>query len=446
VSLYLGFVFFTASPSPLDRFEYPEESLERLVTREMDLRAAVRQAPEWKQALYTTFSGGDDTLTDAIAWYDELIGVSQSPVAPLYRIVLLAEDGQHDRINVTVVPWEFQGEEAYRMAQWVRAGYLERDLDQDRARALLMEIRSDLTPDWMADTLVARVAAAAGEQTAQKEAELAIRARGDELLNRWILLSTIHLVLLVVGVVAMGLIMARRLSVVAGEAPFPPAWTAQDGYGLFLRGVFGFLLIGILTALLLPPVSPYAGIGTLAAGIPLLWWLHRYLLVRNLSWATTFGLRLSSGGRGRVIGATFVVIGLSMLGEAAILLVSQVWHYQPHWTDGLLESLLWGPPWLAACDIFDSAVWAPLIEEVAFRGVLYATLRITMGVWPAVSVSAGIFAVVHGYGVLGFASVFWSGLLWAVAYERTRSLLPGILAHMVNNLLVSAEFIWLLRL
>jgi membrane protease YdiL (CAAX protease family) len=47
--------------------------------------------------------------------------------------------------------------------------------------------------------------------------------------------------------------------------------------------------------------------------------------------------------------------------------------------------------------------------------------------------------------VIGFASVFWSGVLWALAYERTRSLLPAILGHAINNLFVSVEFIWLLR-
>jgi membrane protease YdiL (CAAX protease family) len=70
----------------------------------------------------------------------------------------------------------------------------------------------------------------------------------------------------------------------------------------------------------------------------------------------------------------------------------------------------------------------------------------SVGRWPAVGLSAAIFALVHGYGAVGFASVFWSGILWAMAYERTRSLLPAILCHMFNNLLVTTEFLWLLRL
>ena len=68
-----------------------------------------------------------------------------------------------------------------------------------------------------------------------------------------------------------------------------------------------------------------------------------------------------------------------------------------------------------------------------------------MAVAPAMLLSAVLFAGVHGYSVMGFASVCWSGILWALAYERTRSLLPGMLAHAVNNLLVTAEFLWLVR-
>jgi len=443
---YLGFAVFAAAPSPLDRLDQPEESLERMVTREMDLRAAVRQAPEWKRALYATFSGGEETLADPIAWYDELIGVGVSPVAQLYRVVLLAEDGQSGRLSVTLVPWEFQGESAFRMAKWVRAGYLGIDLDREGVRSLLMEIRSELPPGWFADTLAARVAAKSGDRAAQQEAEAAISARGAALLNRWLGVTFLQGVLLAIGVVALVSILVRRMSVAVGEAPLPPVWTAQDGYGLFIRGVFGFLLIGFATTFLFPKESPYSGIATLAAGTPLVWWLYRYLSVRGLSVPATLGLKLSAGGWWRVAGATFVVIGFSVLGEAAIALGSGALHYKPHWADGLLENELWGPPWLAACEVFDSVVWAPLIEELAFRGVLYATLRMTVGVWPAVGLSAGIFALVHGYGAVGFASVFWSGTLWALAYERTRSLLPAIFGHMFNNLLVSAEFIWLLRL
>src|SRR5439155_1393804 len=54
-------------------------------------------------------------------------------------------------------------------------------------------------------------------------------------------------------------------------------------------------------------------------------------------------------------------------------------------------------------------------------------------------------AVAHGYGALGFAAVFWSGLLWAWSFERTGSLLPSMAAHAADNLMASLSVILVLR-
>src|SRR5262249_18160665 len=82
-------------------------------------------------------------------------------------------------------------------------------------------------------------------------------------------------------------------------------------------------------------------------------------------------------------------------------------------------------------------VLTPVFEEIIFRGLLFATLRRRFGTGTAAVLSASIFAIAHGYGVLGFAAVFWSGLLWAFAYERTGSLLPSMAAHAADNLMAS---------
>jgi CAAX protease family protein len=332
------------------------------------------------------------------------------------------------------------------MAQWIRVAYLGAPFDHERGLAVLAEIRSELPPGWFADVLVARVAAVLGDRNQQRQAESAIGARGKALLNRWTVLITGQLAILGLGIGVLGRILLRRMSVAVGDAPLPPPWTSRDGYGLFVRGVFGFLLIGFVASFLLPKDSPYNGIATLAAGLPLVWWLVRYLSARGVSLPAAFGLQLAVGGLPRVVGVTLVVLSLSVLGEVVITVVSGMLQITPHWADGLMEGMLWGPPWVVAYETLDSVVWAPLIEELAFRGVLYATLRMTVGVWPAVGLSAAFFAMVHGYGAVGFASVFWSGTLWALAYERTRSLLPAILGHMINNLLVTTEFLWMLRM
>jgi hypothetical protein len=77
--------------------------------------------------------------------------------------------------------------------------------------------------------------------------------------------------------------------------------------------------------------------------------------------------------------------------------------------------------------------------------LLYGTLRTRLGVRSAALLSAGIFALPHGYAVAGSLSVLVSGILWAVAYERTRSLLPGLLAHAANNILSTLWVVALLR-
>jgi len=48
--------------------------------------------------------------------------------------------------------------------------------------------------------------------------------------------------------------------------------------------------------------------------------------------------------------------------------------------------------------------------------------------------------------VAGFGSVFASGVVWAIAYEKTRSLLPGMAAHAANNISAACAVLTLLRL
>src|SRR5262249_59118047 len=109
--------------------------------------------------------------------------------------------------------------------------------------------------------------------------------------------------------------------------------------------------------------------------------------------------------------------------------------------DGLQENLIWGSWGLVARETVDSVIWAPLGEEVAFRGVLYPALRSRFGVAPATAVSAAVFALAHGYGVLGFVAVVWSGAPWAFAYERTGSLWPGVIAPRAGNVMATAGVI-----
>lgn len=77
-------------------------------------------------------------------------------------------------------------------------------------------------------------------------------------------------------------------------------------------------------------------------------------------------------------------------------------------------------------------VLAPLAEEVAFRGLLYRYLRHLATPLTATFASALLFALMHA----SLAQCTWAlvlGLVAAVAYEHTRSLLTPIIIHGLFN-------------
>ena len=442
--MLVNFLVFSGA-SRVELLERPEDSLERLVTREMDFCAAVNGLPGWQRDLALFILGDEQTLQHSLRWSDQLAAQeSASDQTQLERIILMAEAGQMDRVNTAIVPWEFKGEDQARMLEWVRAAYL-RAPDRPSGETMIAQVRETLPQNWFADTLVARIAAAIGDRAEQSVAEASIVQRGEVLLHRRMVLAIFELILLVFAAFSLGTILAHRENVRIGEAPLPPFWTLPDGYGLFIRGVLGFLVISTAVSLYWPQETPLAALMTLLAGAPLLWWMRKYVTAHGWSLREVFGLQWPSGGFRQVWKVVLVLVGLSVAGEFVMSVIVSVSNIPTDWTDGLLEDMLWGPTWIVASEAFDSIVWAPLIEEMAFRGVLYGTLRTKMGMWPAVFVSAAVFGFAHGYGIIGFGSVFWSGILWAVAYERTHSLIPGMLAHAVNNFLVTAGFLWIFR-
>ena len=48
--------------------------------------------------------------------------------------------------------------------------------------------------------------------------------------------------------------------------------------------------------------------------------------------------------------------------------------------------------------MLEFVVYAPVLEEIAFRGILFGTLRRKFSFAPAALIGALVFAVAHGYG------------------------------------------------
>ena len=77
---------------------------------------------------------------------------------------------------------------------------------------------------------------------------------------------------------------------------------------------------------------------------------------------------------------------------------------------------------------------APVSEEVCFRGMLFGGLRERMPRIGAALLSALIFGGLHAVtGISAVPPLIAFGFVLALLYEKTGSIVPGILLHMLNN-------------
>jgi membrane protease YdiL (CAAX protease family) len=77
-------------------------------------------------------------------------------------------------------------------------------------------------------------------------------------------------------------------------------------------------------------------------------------------------------------------------------------------------------------------VLAPICEESLFRGFLYTSLRQYWGILPCLLLTGGLFAAVH-MDMGGFLPLFVLGFLFGYVLERTKSVVPSMIAHGLWN-------------
>lgn len=88
-----------------------------------------------------------------------------------------------------------------------------------------------------------------------------------------------------------------------------------------------------------------------------------------------------------------------------------------------------------------AVIWAPLIEELVYRGIVQARLRPLVGPWVAIALSGLTFWVYHWVSFERVTSPhhLGAGLLLAWSYERSRSLLAPTLLHALGNLILGTS-------
>jgi membrane protease YdiL (CAAX protease family) len=79
-------------------------------------------------------------------------------------------------------------------------------------------------------------------------------------------------------------------------------------------------------------------------------------------------------------------------------------------------------------------ILAPISEEVCFRGMLFGGLREKLPRIGAALIAGLIFGALHAItGVSAVPPLIFFGFLLSLLYEKTGSIVPGIVLHMLNN-------------
>ena len=79
-------------------------------------------------------------------------------------------------------------------------------------------------------------------------------------------------------------------------------------------------------------------------------------------------------------------------------------------------------------------VAAPVAEEVCFRGYLFGGLREKLPAWSAALIAGVIFGALHALtGISAVPPLIAFGVVLCLLYEKTGSIVPGIILHVLNN-------------
>lgn len=254
------------------------------------------------------------------------------------------------------------------------------------------------------------------------------------------------LVLLVIGIVRM----FEGKLVMRCEKPTPGGSVFLETYAVFLLG-FGVLSIGVF--LLASKVNPKLEI----LSLPLQWILMvvpAWALMRGMKsseWRRAIGLHSGEGVMKEIgcgVLAYLASVPLYLIGIIITLIIPMLIFLfekfilkrpgisgdpQPMPTNPIFEMLA-GSGIVGALLILTLAtIWAPITEELIFRGALYRHMRGRLHWILAAFFTALLFAYMHSYGPFMVAPLIALGFMFAFMRQWRGSIIAPITAHFVHN-------------
>ncbi|RME79178.1 MAG: CPBP family intramembrane metalloprotease [Chloroflexi bacterium] len=210
--------------------------------------------------------------------------------------------------------------------------------------------------------------------------------------------------------------------------PPPVPWTPADvffGLVFFVLWMVGFAGLGAVAERLSLPfdLGLLVVFGELVLLVPV-WYIG--LVKYRRSWAD-LGLRPFRWNAVAMGCGLMVLSALFNMVYAALLALFDL-QVQPDFSQLFTETSY------PLALFFGGAVVAPVVEEIFFRGFVFAGLRTRWGWQNAAVVSAGLFALAH-FVPTSILPIFLLGLIFALLYQVSGSIWPAILMHMLTNTL-----------
>ncbi len=217
--------------------------------------------------------------------------------------------------------------------------------------------------------------------------------------------------------------------------------------GVLIEGFAIYLLLFIFLPWLLrllpvqmPRWAAY-GPALVALIVGMMWPLWRGM--RRSFWRETLGLHRGEG--------LLKEIGAGVLGWLAALPLLVVGIIAASWimkftgkppTHPIVEVFA-GGPWAKAGAMVLAVVWAPISEEVMFRGLLFPGLSAWLRWLLGIVVGAFVFAVIHPQGWAGVPAIMALAAVFSLLRMWRQSLIAPMTAHALNNGVMCAMMVLL---
>lgn len=408
------------------------------------------------QNRHRRYNGPDpeDFLQSAIGLYERLALRHENPnTYALFRLaVIYAQQGNPEegiRLLTRLIQLDETNAPLYMAVSSVydTAPVTARDLEK---AAQVLKAR----PDWVVGMVLPDLNRRAGRMEEARVEEAAAGERNLRFGYALLVLGLFYGVLALLGALLIGRTLFRKLFHLPPLATPPrllARWGALDALEVLVLLVFLMAVFGLGSAALMRHWGLAENVPWAAAVVCLIsYMLHTGLVLTVIRRRLSRSPRpvVASLGISRRLG--FAGIQAGVAGYAVVVAAFVGIAILAHWA-GVSDSLLTAAP--TASELLERArgwpelavlfvlmcLVAPGVEELIFRGYIYAGVRQQLPQAPAIVVGALLFAVAHvNLAVGGMAAIAWVGALLCYLYEKHRDLWPSIVAHTVHNTLAFA--------